>query len=353
MATLALAVVPGAAAAQEWRAFTPEEFAQRASEAEAAPLFKSQEPLVLTLRADISWLRDERSDEEQTEGSVVLPQPDGTEVVVPVKVRTRGIFRRDKRNCNFPPLRLNFPKKQVKGTVFESQDKVKLVTPCRDNNDTYQQYVLQEYLVYRVAELLTPASFRVRLVRITYEDPDGGYDPRTKLAFLIEDDEQMAARNRAQVMDWEQFHPARMDPEHAVLESLFQYMIGNTDYSAPFFHNSTLVRTEDARYLPVPYDFDFSGVVNARYATPDPSLEIRSVRERIYRGFCRPSVDFGKLVALFNEKRDAIRALYEGMPDLEEKQRSRVLEYYDDFYEIINDPTKLDRRVIRACRDFS
>lgn len=351
-ALTSLAVAP-AVAAQEWKALTPEELDQREAEARAAPLFASQETLDLVLRADISWLRDERPDEEQTEGTLAVSQPDGSEVVVPVKVRTRGNFRRDKRNCSFPPLRLNFAGKEVEGTVFEGQDKVKLVTPCRDNNDTYQQYVLQEYLIYRVAQLFTPVSFQVRLVRITYEDPNGGYDPRTKLAFLIEGDEQMAARNRAQVMEWEQFHPARMDPDHSAFESLFMFMIGNTDFSAPFFHNFVLVRTEDAHYLPVPYDFDFSGAVSARYATPDPQLGIRSVRDRVYRGFCRPTVDFAALVARFNQERDAIRALYDGMPELEDKQRERVLNYYDDFYKIINDPKRFDRDVIRACRDLS
>lgn len=354
---LAPAFLPPAIRAQEgWKPLTPEEFDKREAKADAAPLFKSDDPLdplVMTLRADISWLRDKRPDEEQTEGTVSVTGADGAQVTVPVKVRTRGNFRRDKRNCNFPPLRLNFAGKEVKGTVFEGQDKLKLVTPCRDNSDTYQQYVLQEYLVYKVGELLTPVSFRVHLVKITYEDPDGGYDTRTETAFLIEDDEQMAARNRAQVMDWEQFHPARMDGEHAVLEDLWQFMIGNTDYSAPFFHNFTLVRTEDAHYLPVAYDFDFSGAVNARYASPDPQLDIRNVRQRVYRGFCRPNVDYAPVIQLFNDKRDAIRALYEGMPGLEDKQRERVLKYYDDFYDIINDPKKFDREVIRACRDMS
>jgi len=331
---------------------TPEEITERAEEAENAPLFGSLEPLVMTLRTDIDWLRDERSDEEEVEGTVTLTGPDGAAVELPVQVRTRGIFRREKRNCNFPPLRLNFPTKQMEGSAFEGQDKLKLVTPCHDSRDSFQQYVLQEYLVYRVYQLLTPASFRVRLVEITYEDINGEYDTRTKTAFLIEDEEDMAARNRGRYEEWERFHPYSMDDYQAGLFSLFQYMIGNTDWSSYQFHNTKLIRTEeDARYFVVPYDFDFSGAVNARYAGPDPSLPIRNVRQRLYRGFCRPNLDHDAVIARFNEVREDIWALYQAQEGLEEDQLERILEYYEEFYETINDPGRFERNVIRACRE--
>jgi len=301
------------------------------------------------LRTDVSWIRDTRSDEEEAEGTVTYRGPDGADVTVPVKVRARGNFRRDRSNCNFPPLRLNFAGKQVEGTVFEGQDKLKLVTPCHDSREAYQTYVLQEYLVYRVLQLLTPASFRVRLVHVTYEDPDGGYDTRTKTAFFIEEDGQMAARNRALVSEWEQFHPAAMYGEQASLVVLFQYMIGNTDFSLPMFHNAILLRDQEGRYLTIPYDFDWSGIVDARYAVPDPRLPIRDVTQRIFRGYCRPDVDHAALIARFNAQRDAIRTLYEGVPELEEGARKRALEYYDRFYDVLNDPRKYDREIVRAC----
>lgn len=347
-AAIAFTLPPGAGG-QEFALPTPEEYAQRAEEAERALLFATHEPLEMVLRTDISWIRDERSDEEEAEGMVILRGPDGAEVAVPVKVRARGNFRRDRSNCNFPPLRLNFAGKQVEGTVFEGQDKLKLVTPCHDSRDSYQTYVIQEYLVYRVLQLLTPASFRVRLVHITYEDPDGGYDTRSRTAFLLEDDDQMAARNRALVSEWEQFHPAAMYGEQASVVVLFQYMIGNTDFSLPMFHNALLLRDQEGRYLTIPYDFDWSGIVDARYAVPDPRLPISDVRQRIFRGYCRPDVDHDGLIDRFNAQRDAIRALYEGMPELEEGARKRALEYYDRFYEIINDSRKYDREIVRAC----
>lgn len=347
---LGLALLPAPATAQDAPPTTPEEYARRAARAEAAPLFSSHEPLVLTLRTDVSWIRDTRSDEEEVEGSLVYRGPDGAEVTVPVQVRARGNFRREKNHCNFPPLRIDVSGKQAEGTVFEGQDKLKLVTPCQEHRDPFQQYVLQEYLVYRVYQLLTPASFRVRLVTITYEDPDGGYESRTKTAFFIESDEDMAARNRGVVYEYEQFHPAAVESEQDALVALFQYMVGNTDYSTVYFHNTLMVRKETGASIIVPYDFDWSGVVDARYAVPDPRLALRDVTQRVFRGFCRPDVDAARLIGRFNDQKEAIWALYGSMPGLDDGVRKRSLEYYEEFYEILADPRRYDREVTRACQ---
>lgn len=313
-------------------------------------LFASTERVPVTLRTRIDWLRDTRSDKEEVPGTLTYRGLNGAEVTVPVDVRARGNFRRDKRNCNFPPLRLDLPTRKVAGTLFEGQDKLKLVTPCHDRRSAYQQYVLQEYLVYRTYGLLTPLSFGVRLVRITYEDTDEEYPFRTLTGFLIESEEAMAARNGAEISEWEQFHPGSVEDENGSQVALFQFMIGNTDWSAPYFHNVKMVRTADALYKLVPYDFDFSGVVNARYATPAEGLPIRNVRQRLFRGFCRDGVDWTALRTRFDGIRDGIQRLYDGLEELEEKERRKALEYYDDFYEINNDEKKFDRAVLRRCR---
>ena len=345
-----LFLVPAASAGQEVTLPTPEEYTKRAAKAEGAPLFAEHAALKVTLRTDISGIRSDRSVEEEEDGTLSYVGPDGVEVSVPVKVRARGNFRRDRRNCNFPPLRLNFAGRQVRGTVFEGQDKLKLVTPCHDSRDQFQQYILQEYLVYRAYQLLTPVSFRVRLLHITYEDPDGGYDTRTRTAFLIESDEDMTARNRATVLDWAQLHPGLMEPETAAVVDLFQFMIGNTDFSTAYFHNVVPARSDEGRYLVVPYDFDWAGVINARYAVPDQRLPIRSVQQRIFRGFCRPAVDQEALKQRFNDQREALNTLYEGMEELTDGERKRALDYYRQFFDILNDPRRYEREVLRECQ---
>ncbi len=343
----ALAAARSAAAQEDPAPPTPAEISERAVRAQDSPLFAAPDPLSITLRADIRWLRDERSDVDETEGTITVGEPGGSGL--PVKVRARGNFRRDKRNCNFPPLRLNFATKSAEGTVFEGQDKLKLVAPCHDARDNYQQYVLQEYLAYRVFELLTPVAYRTRLVHITFDDVNGRYDTRTKTAFLIESDEMMAERNRGEASEWDFFHPLRFDSQQSALVALFQYMIGNTDFSTPYFHNAALIRRDDGAYLPVPYDFDFSGVVNAGYATPDPSIPIRDVRERIFRGFCDERVDHAALRRHFLSRRDAVRSLYEGMQELEAGGRRSALEYYDKFYQVLQDDKKYEREILRSC----
>jgi hypothetical protein len=343
----------GSAAAQDGVEIpTPAEYAEAAAEAEAAALFQSEEPIQITLLTDIKWLRDKRIDTMEVDGTVTFRDLDGSMTESPVEVRTRGNFRRDKGNCNFPPIRLDFPKSAMEGTVFEGQDKLKLVSPCHDSRDDFQRYIYKEYLVYKLHALITPISFRVRLVEITFVDINDDYDSRTKIGFLIEDEEKMAERNSASFLDVEQFHPESMDGEGSVVASVFNYMIGNTDFSPVFFHNAKLIRIQDGRYLPVPYDFDFSGAVDTRYAAPAPSLSIRSVTDRLYRGFCRPELQYEPVRALFDGQRQAVWDLYEGFTLLDEDHREDVIEFFEDFYEVMDDPQKFDREIMQACRNW-
>lgn len=355
-AAVAVCAPPARAASQIPELPTPEEYAEAAAAAEAAPLFQSKEPIRLTLTTRIDWIRDERNDSIEVEGTATFVDLDGAEVTKPVQVRARGNFRRDRSNCNFPPLRLDFPTGQMEGTVFEGQDKLKLVTPCHDSNDAYQNYIFDEYLTYQLFNIVTPFSFRARLVEITYVDSDGEYDTRTKTAFLIEDEVEMAARNRARMVEATQFHPSRMEGAHAVTVALFNYMIANSDWSPVFFHNSELIRTEDGRYLTVPYDFDWSGAVNARYAVPDPSLDIRNVRQRVYRGFCRPELTY-EAVGVFRDTREQVRALYEGFAGLGYEQfdaddAQAALEYYEEFYRVVDQAREFERRIVDRCRSM-
>lgn len=351
--------LPVGLSAQDLGLPTPEEYAERAEEAENAPLFQSHDPVIMTLTTDIEWLRDQRNDSVEVEGTLTFIDSDGTEVTKPVDTRARGNFRRDKSNCNFPPLRLDFPRSEMEETVFDGQNRLKLVTPCNDGSDSYQNYVFDEYLAYRILNELTPHSFRVRLVEITYVDVEDDYDTRTKYGFLIEDEDRMAERARATHQEVTQFHPARTWPEYSVLVAMFNYMIGNVDWSPVYFHNVKLIRTEDARFLTVPYDFDFSGLVNARYATVAPELQrrIRRVTQRLYRGFCRPELTHALAVAPFAENRADIEALImdfaaRGYEDFDQDDAEDMIEYFEDFWEVVDDPGEFEDEILDDCRDM-
>ncbi len=358
---LASACLIGSAhlSAQEFELPTTEEYEARMRAAEQAPLFLSEDPIRMTLRTDIKWLRDQRNDSVEVEGTLTFIDLDGSEVTKPVDTRTRGNFRRNKSNCNFPPLRLDFPTSQMRGTVFEGQDKLKLVTPCNQGSDDHQNYIFDEYLAYRILNTLTPHSFRVRLVEITYEDVNGDYDTRTKVGFLIEDEDAMAARSRGTLQEVSQFHPMRSDGEYSVLVAMFNYMIANTDWSPVYFHNVKLVRTEEARFLTVPYDFDFSGLVNARYATVDPSLQdkIRRVTNRLFRGFCRPELEYSLATAPFREKRGEIEAVINGFAqrgfeEFDDGKAEDMIKFFRDFYKVVDEPKEFENKITRNCRDL-
>jgi hypothetical protein len=347
--------LPAGADAQIDAVPTAAEFAERAAASEAAPLFQSDEPLKMTLRTDIAFLRRERNDTIEVEGTLTFVDLDGTEATRPVDTRVRGNFRLRRDICNFPPLRLDFPQSEMDGTVFEGQNRLKLVTPCQDNRADYQRYVFDEYLTYKVLNLLTPASYRVRLVEITYEDVNDDYDTRTKYGFLIESDERMAERNRAVFLEAPQMHPMMADAEQSVVTGLFAYMIGNTDWSAVQFHNAVVMRDEEGRHLTVPYDFDHAGVVDANYATVSPIIadRIRTVRQRLFREFCRPELDHARMSVLFNAQRDAITALYRDFSYYEDPDHAEdALEYYEDFWEVIDDPRQFERRIVRDCTEI-
>jgi len=335
------------------------------ADSSAAPLFESHDLLTLNIEAPLETIFHDRSqDSEESPGILSYQDPGGTAVSIPVDIRTRGMARLQPRICEFPPLRLDFPSAEVEGTLFANQDKLKLVTHCQDNRSAFEQYVLQEYLIYRTYNLLTEMSFRVRLARITYTDTDGDRDTVTRYGFLIEDEDRLAERNGWEVLHCPQVPPDVMEPVQLALLELFQYMIGNTDWSAfakeanrsECCHNAKPIG--DVAVGPVfavPYDFDITGVISTRYANRlfRENLErlgLRSVRDRLYKGRCASLPYLEQTFQLFNEKKDSIYAVYRSQDGLEEDILEKSLEYLDEFYEIINDQDKAQREIVRNCR---
>ncbi|HEX9582484.1 MAG TPA: hypothetical protein VF970_15375 [Gemmatimonadales bacterium] len=315
------------------------------------PLFASHEPLTLTLDADLSLIFKDRSqDSDYAPAKLTLTGADGAKVL-DIQVKTRGNFRLQSRVCGFPPLRLNFPKQATAGTPFEGQDKLKLTVHCQDKKPEYEQSVLLEHLIYRGFNLLSDNSFRARLARITYVDAAGKRDTLTRWAFFIEDNDAMATRLGGAVTDMTEVHDENTDLNQIPLIWMYEYLLGNTDFSVYAQHNIVLVEQPNVMFpMPVPYDFDWSGVIDAPYASPDVKLPIRSVRQRLYRGYCRTAEELEPVLALFNEKKEQLYDLYRQQPGLDEKARTQALAYYDEFYKTITDPRAVQREFIRSCR---
>lgn len=345
VAALALAVAAGAAAQD------PQGAAPRPKPAEPPPVFTDQTPLEFTLVAPFRDVRRERTGETTYRPGRVIYVSDSGEVSLPVRVRARGIFRR--RNCAMPPLMLNFTKDSTKKSAFAKLDRVRLSPHCRDSDD-YEQYVLQEYQLYRVQRLLTPLSFSVRLARVTYLEAGRTDTIARRWGFLQEQDEPFAERLGMKVTTLTGAGPADLVPYESAFTGVWQYFIGNTDFSISGLHNIVLLEGPNLTYLPVARDFDWSGAVNARYAGPPPEIAkqgLRSVTQRIMRGYCTAPEEYEKVFALFREKKDAIYALYADSIGALMKPRvvRSTLEFFDKFYETINDPDAARRNIVEAC----
>lgn len=313
-------------------------------------LFGPDEPLEFTLAADFKQVFRSRDtlNVKRHKATLTVKDSSGNPVTLAVEISPRGHFRLRNEVCNFPPLRLIFPKTGLKGTPFAGQNALKLGTHCQQRDKEYHEYPVREHATYEVLNMFTDASFRSRLANVTYIPAGEEKEQVTRLAILIEDESDMAKRNGGRIQTVRGGRFADMDPLQTALISTFAYFVGNTDFSLSSLHNVRLVFLADGRYMPVPYDFDWSGAVFARYAKPHPTLGIKTTQERLYRGPCLTTDDLGPIFAKFNAQRTAIRELYARLP-LDNDYRKRVGEYYDEFYDTIKDQRRVRREFIDAC----
>ncbi|MDJ0750471.1 MAG: hypothetical protein QNJ11_13375 [Woeseiaceae bacterium] len=321
-----------------------------------APLFSSDEVLAVTINAPFSRIMDDRSTDEELPATLTYTDAEAGEVTVELAIRTRGRFRRQKRVCSFAPLRLDFRKSTVKGTVFARSDKLKLVTHCRTGNKRYQQSLLAEFMAYRIFNLVTERSFRVRPLQIRYVDSENEDANLDAFAFIIEHREQLGERLGLKPNDVTETKIEMLDAAHTNLASLFQFMIGNTDFSpiraAPnesCCHNNMLFGEMPGQILAIPYDFDQSGIVNAPHGAPNPRFGLRNVRDRLYRGRCANNEHVDTSVQAFIEQKATIYALFDGHAGFSRPTLRQTRRFLDAFFEILENPEKRKARIVRKC----
>jgi len=317
------------------------------------PLFQGDEALDVTITAPLTTLIEERSKDEYLSGAFQFTDADGDTVVFDLAIRARGNFRH--ATCEFPPVRLNLKKSQANGTLFDNQNKLKLVIQC-GKNDRYEQMVLREYLAYRLLNTVTDTSFRVRLLRVTYVDTETDRQSKIRYAFLIEHKNRLAARLDREAIGIKRATVAGIQPDRLNLTSIFQFLIGNTDFSPiagppgdECCHNYVLFGNDTDPIMAIPYDFDQSGFVNAPYAQPNEKFRIRSVRQRVYRGRCVNNEYVEASLGRFRDYRDAIYEMVLEQEGLEAGVLKQLVRYIDDFYELIDDPRDVKRKIINKC----
>jgi hypothetical protein len=327
-------------------------------------LFTDEAPLQLVINAPFPALvRAAKTSTNPFPATLTITDGAGPAQTVPVTLRARGLTRRTGGYCSFPPLSLNFDKTKVEGTPFQGQKKLKLVTYCNTPPDQEQRIVL-EYLAYRLYNLITPLSYRVRAADVTYRNGDKD-DGLKRFGFLIEDIDDVADRNKLKELEAasKQVKVSQLDPKAAGRGALLEYMISNLDWDflaatagADCCHNSRFLAAKGATpatataVVPLPYDFDYSGFVDAPYAVVPESLRVTGVTDRLYRGYCVSTPEMPAVIDEFRGKRAQMLAVINNEPRLNPRFKAKATRFVEGFFAVLDDPAKVDAQIIKKCR---
>lgn len=312
--------------------------------------FNRNSILKLTIETNTKDLVTKKYKEEWQPLTLKMREENGDSVSWKAKVRTRGNIR--KQVCYYPPLKVKFKKKWLlKNGMDSAYNDLKIVVGCRKGAN-YGDLVLKEYLTYKLYEELTDISFRTQLAEITFIDTEGKWKPMTTYAFIIENEDEMATRLNARCAKPKRLRSKYMYAHQLDKMTIFEYMIGNTDWSAHSSHNVRLIKCKDYP-LPVPiaYDFDYSGLVNAPYAVHGEGIDIEKITERLYLGICREAGVLEEQIPIFNEKKDKLYQLINEFDYLSSKKKKTMINYLDDFYDVLNNPKRFKRNIVDNCRE--
>jgi hypothetical protein len=313
-------------------------------------LFNEVEPLDMTLTFDMKKYQKEKNTGDYMPVQLSIQVNDTLVVEKNVRIKARGAFRRS--HCYFAPFWLNIRKADVKNKYLQDVTKMKIVTHCQGSKG-YENYVLKEFLIYKIYNILSPVSFRVRLIRIKYVDTSRKDRLTESWAIMIEPEEMLAERNDAVVIKNDKLVMAVMRTEEMALVSMFQYMVGNSDYSIAGRHNMKVLGLPgfgSEGYTPVPYDFDYSGLVNAYYAIPGDNLGISSVRERYFLGPCLDDQVYLKAIGTLEDYRAEIMEMIHEFPYLEVKEKEYMIAYLEEYFTLSSESEFIEMELKSTCR---
>jgi len=314
----------------------------------ARGLFESDELMELTLQFDITTFQRKKSSEENLPALLTCHLNENDSVNNTIMLRARGNNR--KKVCSFPPIRLNFNQSDSTDDEFAQIDKIKMVTHCDPGN---LDYTLKEYLIYKMYNVLTDYSYRVRLARIKYINTAKKNKAFSEYAFFIEPAEMLCKRLNAVEVENIKLTQRNIVPEVMDQMAIFNYMIGNTDWSVPIYHNVTILHKgllENSNLgIILPYDFDYSGLINTSYALPFEGLGIKSVRERKYLGICRNREVYSERLIVFREKKEEFIRVIREFPYLKDKVKNEMISYLETFFRDLDKPSILLNKFTSDC----
>ncbi|MCJ7448832.1 MAG: hypothetical protein MUO72_14185 [Bacteroidales bacterium] len=314
-------------------------------------LFESNELLEFSLRFDITAYRRARSDKEYLPAILTYHISETDSINKELKLKARGIMRLV--YCDFPPIRLNFKKTESPDDEFSNINKLKVVTHCKLGNE---ENILKEYLIYKLYNILTDNSYRVRLARINYINTSKQSKPIRQLAFLIEPLDVLCKRTNSVEVASMNITQKNIKPEIMDRMAIFNYMIGNTDWSVPIHHNIIILSQGNSARpdlgVIVPYDFDYSGLVNTDYAIPFEGLGLKSVLERRYLGECRSKEVFTDALKEFSDKKEEFYKAINEFPYLKEKTKKEMINYLNGFFYGFDKRNTIVSKLLSDCISF-
>lgn len=311
--------------------------------------FDREEPLEITLEFDLKNLQRTREEEQYQPALLTVENYDGDHTY-PVRIRTRGTLR--KSFCNIPPFWINIRNSGIIDESIVGVRKFKVVNHCM-KSAVYQDYILKEYLAYKIYQLLTPYSFKVRLLKITYIDTGRNHKTTTGWGFIIEPEELLAQRLDAVLIENDKLAMANMNSMVMDRLSMYYYMTGNTDFSITGRHNVKIIRLNkpgDFGYIPIPYDFDFSGFVNAQYAVPSSTVPIEKVTDRYFVGICRSKPVHQQVVNEYHDLSADIHQLLQSFEHIHLDEKMDMLRFIEEFFTEISQENFIGNKISNSCK---
>ena len=315
-------------------------------------IFEHDQPAELTLKFNIKGYQRNKYKDHYMPAELIYFFGDSLmERHHSVRIKARGTAR--KEVCSFPPIRLNIKKSGIQDDLFPEVKKIKIVTHCRGSQQNLN-YLMKEFLTYKIYSIISPYSFRVRLLKIKYIDTGRKDKVTDTWAFMIEPEEMLAERLDMLPLKLDHLGFVHTDTLWTDYMVMFQYMIGNADYSIPGRHNIKLLVPKDPikiNPVPVPYDFDYSGIVNSDYAIPREEIGLSKITERYFLGPCRSFEEFREIIEIFQSKKQEIYDLINNFEYLSLRERAKLIKYLDEFYNGSSHSHYIKNNILSTCRD--
>ncbi len=302
--------------------------------------FEGDSIATLFISVNLKNIDHPRQIEVKRPATARLVLPNDSSLEGPIELHARGKSRL--AICDPPPLLLYF--KTKKASPLSKLGKLKLVWAC-NTSDYNDQLILKEYLIYKMYNLVTPYSFRARLLDVQVSDSNRAGKPIKRKGFLLENIDDLAERVGCREFQDTSLMPMYTHQQQYALVAVFQYMIANTDWSVSNYQNIKMVIPNTAdRHPPyvVPYDFDYSGLVNAEYAVPFETLPIESVRTRYNKATRLEVEDIHYAAGVILNAKPGILSLVENMKELKQGAKKEMINYLNEFYKLMNDEKQFD-----------